>query len=90
MAGGRVFFYNCFFWDHELLTPLTDRIRFGDDLFVSDLYVCRCDLYVSMTYVHNEEYDIPCIPCRCWQERLTSPVVYGSVPPILERIKDLV
>jgi hypothetical protein len=35
VAGGRLDFIGCLFYDMEILTPMTDRLRFGDDVFVS-------------------------------------------------------
>jgi hypothetical protein len=34
VAGGRLDFIGCLFYDMEILTPMTDRLRFGDDIFV--------------------------------------------------------
>lgn len=34
VAGGRLDFIACLFYDMEILTPMTDRLRFGDDIFV--------------------------------------------------------
>ncbi|KAM3567526.1 hypothetical protein VYU27_010332, partial [Nannochloropsis oceanica] len=44
MAGGRVNFLRCTFWDLEYLTPLTDRLRFGDDIFLlrGEAYFTGC------------------------------------------------
>ncbi|EKU21461.1 hypothetical protein NGA_0356800, partial [Nannochloropsis gaditana CCMP526] len=46
MAGGRANFVRCTFWDFQYLAPLTDHIRFGDNLFLlrGEAYFTGCIL----------------------------------------------
>ncbi|GAB5037319.1 pectin lyase fold virulence factor [Nannochloropsis oceanica] len=52
MAGGRISFTGCLFFDIELLSPITDRIRFGDDIFMlrGEAYFTGC-LWIYTTFI---------------------------------------
>lgn len=48
MAGGRLDFVGCLFFDYEILTPMTDRLRFGDKIFVRIFFLLMCILCLCM------------------------------------------